>query len=56
MATLKIPEQDRTLTDHDAIVSYLAEQGIEYERMEHVPRDTRPRCDAQEIQQRALAR
>ena len=37
MATLKIPDEDRTLTDHREIVTYLGERGIEYERMEHVP-------------------
>ena len=32
MALLKIPEEDRTLTDADAVRGYLAEVGIEYER------------------------
>lgn len=33
MATLKIPEQNRTLTDSGEVVDYLARCGIEYERM-----------------------
>jgi 1,2-dihydroxy-3-keto-5-methylthiopentene dioxygenase len=37
MATLKIPDENRTLTDQREIVTYLAERGIEYERMDQVP-------------------
>ena len=37
MATLRIPEEDRTITDQAAVAEYLAARGIEYERMEHVP-------------------
>ena len=33
MASLKIPDEGRTLTDQAAIVAYLTERGIEYERM-----------------------
>src|SRR5262245_13483912 len=33
MATLKIPEQNRTLTDSSEVISYLSARGIEYERM-----------------------
>src|SRR3954463_256145 len=32
MALLKIPDEDRTLTDADAVRGFLAEHGIEYER------------------------
>ena len=32
MAILRIPDQNRTLSDPAAITQYLAEQGIEYER------------------------
>jgi 1,2-dihydroxy-3-keto-5-methylthiopentene dioxygenase len=34
MATLRIPEENRTLTDSREVTAYLAERGIEYERME----------------------
>jgi 1,2-dihydroxy-3-keto-5-methylthiopentene dioxygenase len=33
MATLKIPEQNRTLTEAGEVVDYLAQRGIDYERM-----------------------
>ena len=33
MALLRIPDENRTLTDAAAVVSYLAECGIEYERL-----------------------
>ena len=33
MASLKIPAENRTLTEQSAISAYLAERGIEYERM-----------------------
>lgn len=33
MALLKIPEENRTLTDERTIGTYLAERGIEYERL-----------------------
>jgi 1,2-dihydroxy-3-keto-5-methylthiopentene dioxygenase len=32
MALLKIPDEDRTLTDADAVSGFLADYGIEYER------------------------
>ena len=32
MAHVRIPDEDRTLRDPDAIRAYLAEHGIEYER------------------------
>jgi 1,2-dihydroxy-3-keto-5-methylthiopentene dioxygenase len=34
MALLRIPEQDRTLTDDREITAYLAERGIDYERLD----------------------
>lgn len=34
MALLRIPDEDRTLTSEAAIATYLAERGIEYERVE----------------------
>jgi len=34
MALLRIPEQDRTLTDGKEITEYLAERGIDYERLD----------------------
>jgi 1,2-dihydroxy-3-keto-5-methylthiopentene dioxygenase len=33
MALLRVPDEDRTLTDKAEITSYLAERGIEYERI-----------------------
>ena len=36
MALLRIPDEDRTLTDAGDIEAYLAERGIEYERMDPV--------------------
>ena len=33
MALLRVPDEDRTLTDKAEITSYLAERGIEYERV-----------------------
>ena len=33
MALLRIPDEDRTLTDAGEITTYLAERGIEYERL-----------------------
>jgi 1,2-dihydroxy-3-keto-5-methylthiopentene dioxygenase len=33
MALLRIPEQDRTLTDEPSITAYLGERGIDYERL-----------------------
>lgn len=32
MATVRIPDEERTLTDHDTVTQYLATLGIEYER------------------------
>ncbi len=37
MANVRIPGEDRTLRDPDAIRGYLAERGIEYERWSPVP-------------------
>lgn len=37
MALLRIPEEDRTLTDPTAVRDYLAENGIEYERTGAAP-------------------
>ena len=34
MALLRIPEQDRTLTESGDIAAYLSERGIDYERLE----------------------
>ncbi len=34
MATLRIPEEDRTLTEFDAVRAYLAGKGIDYEHWE----------------------
>jgi 1,2-dihydroxy-3-keto-5-methylthiopentene dioxygenase len=34
MASVRIPEEGRTLTDHEAVASCLAQAGIEYERWE----------------------
>src|SRR3982751_5068568 len=42
MALLRIPEQNRTLTELAEVTAYLAERGIEYERLEGavVPADS----------------
>ena len=32
MALLRIPDEDRTITDAEAVRGFLAEHGIEYER------------------------
>ena len=32
MATIRIPEQDRTITEHAAVAAYLSSIGIDYER------------------------
>jgi 1,2-dihydroxy-3-keto-5-methylthiopentene dioxygenase len=37
MALLKIPDEDRTLTDADAVRAFLADVGIEYERIGAAP-------------------
>jgi 1,2-dihydroxy-3-keto-5-methylthiopentene dioxygenase len=37
MALLRIPEEDRTLTEADAVRGFLAEHGIEYERTGAAP-------------------
>jgi len=34
MALLRIPEQNRTITDESEIAAYLAERGIDYERLD----------------------
>jgi 1,2-dihydroxy-3-keto-5-methylthiopentene dioxygenase len=46
MALLKIPEEDRSLTESAAVTSFLAEQGIEYERLGSVPTPTDASVDA----------
>jgi 1,2-dihydroxy-3-keto-5-methylthiopentene dioxygenase len=33
MALLRIPDENRTLDDHDSVKAYLAERGIEYDRL-----------------------
>ena len=57
MATLKIPEEGRTLTDAEAVASYLRKAGIEYERWESArpvaddaPSDEILRAYAEEIE------
>lgn len=45
MASLKIPDENRTLTDEQTIGTYLAERGIEYERLGSaavIPADASP--------------
>jgi 1,2-dihydroxy-3-keto-5-methylthiopentene dioxygenase len=37
MALLKVPEENRTLTDADAVRGFLAEHGIDYERAGSAP-------------------
>ena len=37
MALLRIPDEDRTITDVDAVRAFLAEYGIEYERTGDAP-------------------
>ncbi|HEY9015155.1 MAG TPA: hypothetical protein VIM84_08855, partial [Gemmatimonadales bacterium] len=42
MATVRIPDENRTLTDQDEVTRYLATLGIDYERWperERVPAD-----------------
>ena len=48
MALLKIPEENRTLTDADTVRGFLAEHGIEYERT-GAPPGLSARLDADEI-------
>jgi 1,2-dihydroxy-3-keto-5-methylthiopentene dioxygenase len=48
MALLKVPEENRTLTDADAVRGFLAEHGIEYERTGSAPGLT-PDSSADEI-------
>ena len=48
MALLKVPEENRTLTDPDAVRGFLAEHGIEYERTGSAPGLT-PDSSADEI-------
>ena len=46
MATLRIPEQDRTLTDAGEISAYLGQHGIWYRRFEEIHFWHRtPSCD-----------
>ena len=58
MATVRIPDENRTLTDQPEVKSYLARLGIDYERwpgMDRVPAEASPEevlaADAQEIEQ-----
>ena len=48
MALLKVPEENRTLTDTDAVRGFLAEHGIDYERTGSAPGLT-PDSSAEEI-------
>ena len=44
MATVRIPDEQRTLTDQDEVTRYLATLGIDYERWpnnERVPEELR---------------
>jgi 1,2-dihydroxy-3-keto-5-methylthiopentene dioxygenase len=45
MALLRVPEEDRTLTDKAEVTSYLAERGIEYERIGAVATPTAMTAD-----------
>ena len=46
MALLKIPEEDRSLTEQAAVTSFLAERGIEYERLGSTPTPADASADA----------
>jgi 1,2-dihydroxy-3-keto-5-methylthiopentene dioxygenase len=46
MALLKIPEEDRSLTESAAVTSFLAEKGIEYERLGAAPTPADASVDA----------
>ncbi|MGH7617162.1 MAG: 1,2-dihydroxy-3-keto-5-methylthiopentene dioxygenase, partial [Gemmatimonadaceae bacterium] len=46
MALLKIPEQDRSLTDQAAVTTFLSERGIEYERLGSTPTPAGATADA----------
>jgi 1,2-dihydroxy-3-keto-5-methylthiopentene dioxygenase len=46
MALLKIPEQDRSITDAAAVTTFLAERGIEYERLGAMPTPADATADA----------
>jgi 1,2-dihydroxy-3-keto-5-methylthiopentene dioxygenase len=46
MALLKIPEEDRSVTESAAVTTFLAEHGIEYERLGSVPTPADASVDA----------
>ena len=46
MALLKIPEEDRSLTEQADVTSFLAERGIEYERLGSTPTPENASVDA----------
>ena len=48
MASVRIPEEDRTLTDPEAVRACLAEAGIDYERWE-ASRPVAPDASAEEV-------
>ena len=48
MATVRIPAQNRTLTDKTEITEYLARQGIEYEKWK-LPREVAPDAPGEEV-------
>ena len=52
MATVRIPDEQRTLTDQDEVTRYLATLGIDYERWptaERVPQQAAPRGSARRV-------
>jgi 1,2-dihydroxy-3-keto-5-methylthiopentene dioxygenase len=46
MALLKIPEENRSLTEQSAVTAFLAERGIEYERLGPTPTPADASADA----------
>jgi 1,2-dihydroxy-3-keto-5-methylthiopentene dioxygenase len=46
MAQLKIPEEDRSLTEKSEVTAFLAERGIEYERLGSTPTPADATADA----------
>jgi 1,2-dihydroxy-3-keto-5-methylthiopentene dioxygenase len=46
MALLKVPEEDRSLTEAVAVTTFLAEHGIEYERLGALPMPADASADA----------
>src|SRR6478672_1951251 len=46
MALLKIPEENRSLTEQSAVTAFLAERGIEYERLGSTPTPADATADA----------